>query len=542
MLSNMKIGIRLGLSYLFMLIIIVILVALAFTKMAKMEEGLDHIVKSNHVKAELAFKASSSYDALKEAILALMIAQTDELKTRERTSIDEARKSYSDALNELKRLETGKEGIEILERLETNRKTAADSNNKVMTLIAAGQTAEAAKLFLEEAMALNDKLSKSFAEISAYQNKRMVVRHEEAISAYNAAKWQMSIITIIAIALVVVISLLVTRSITIPVKQMTSMLQDIAQGEGDLTKKLQETGKDELSEASHWFNIFISKLRGIISNIADTSTQVASAANQLQATAIRIATGAEEVAAQAATVATASEEMSATSSSISDSCHHAADESSQASQAAVTGSSVVSSTICGMEQISSRVRSSAATVSSLGARSDQIGAIVATIEDIADQTNLLALNAAIEAARAGEQGRGFAVVADEVRALAERTTRATREIGEMIKAIQTETKAAVSEMELGVKEVQQGSEDAAKSGEALQEILSTINEVAMQVNQIATAAEEQTATTSEITSNIHQITEVVQDTASGAHESATAASRLNDNAEELQRLVRQFKL
>ena len=159
-------------------------------------------------------------------------------------------------------------------------------------------------------------------------------------------------------------------------------------------------------------------------------------------------------------------------------------------------------------------------------RSDQIGEIIGTIEDIADQTNLLALNAAIEAARAGEQGRGFAVVADEVRALAERTTRATREIGEMIKAIQKETKGAVAAMEQGVHQVETGTEEAARSGQALQDILAQVNDVAMQVNQIATAAEEQTATTSEISSNMLQITEVVQQTSHGAHESATAAAQL----------------
>jgi methyl-accepting chemotaxis protein len=152
------------------------------------------------------------------------------------------------------------------------------------------------------------------------------------------------------------------------------------------------------------------------------------------------------------------------------------------------------------------------------------------------------LNAAIEAARAGEQGRGFAVVADEVRALAVRTTRATKEISEMIKAIQSETKQAIISMEEGVRGTERGAAEAAQLETSLNDILEQVGAVTMQVSQIATAAEEQTATTSEISNNMHQITEVVQDTARGAYESATAAAQLNGNAEELQRLVRQFKL
>jgi methyl-accepting chemotaxis protein len=195
-----------------------------------------------------------------------------------------------------------------------------------------------------------------------------------------------------------------------------------------------------------------------------------------------------------------------------------------------------------MNVIAERVRQTSKTVEALGNRSDQIGQIVGTIEDIADQTNLLALNAAIEAARAGEQGRGFAVVADEVRALAERTTRATREIGEMIKAIQSETRAAVKAMEDGVHEVEKGAVSSQKSGQALQEILERINEVTMQVNQIATAAEQQTATTGEVTSNIQQITEVVHQTARDADETAGAAAQLSQQANDLQNLVSRFRL
>jgi methyl-accepting chemotaxis protein len=195
-----------------------------------------------------------------------------------------------------------------------------------------------------------------------------------------------------------------------------------------------------------------------------------------------------------------------------------------------------------MARIAERVKQTAQVVDTLGSRSDQIGAIIGTIEDIADQTNLLALNAAIEAARAGEQGRGFAVVADEVRALAERTTRATQEIGTMIKAIQRETKEAVCSMEDGVQQVEQGAQASRKSGEALESILSQIDHVTEQINQIATAAEEQTATTGEISGNVQQVSAVVQDAARGAQETSAAAGQLARQAQQLQNLVAAFKL
>jgi methyl-accepting chemotaxis protein len=286
----------------------------------------------------------------------------------------------------------------------------------------------------------------------------------------------------------------------------------------------------------------VQNLRDMISRTVDISTGIASASNQLHSTSAQIATGAEEVASQTITVATASEEMSATSSDIARNCSMAADASHQATESANAGAMVVGETICGIVVIADRVRQTSKTIEALGARSEQIGDIVGTIEDIADQTNLLALNAAIEAARAGEQGRGFAVVADEVRALAERTTKATREIGEMIKAIQKETQEAVKAMEEGVREVEKGAVTSQKSGEALEQIMERISEVTMQINQIATAAEEQTATTGEVTSNIQQITEVVHQTARGADETAGAAAQLATQAQDLQNLVRRFRL
>ena len=353
--------------------------------------------------------------------------------------------------------------------------------------------------------------------------------------------------TLLVVVILVLIFMFIVRLwITKPLQEAVAATELLASGDfRNVTGKDpgdQQHSADEVVQLSQSMQTMAGSLKELLIKIDHASEEVATAAAQVNSSAVHIATGAEEVAAQASTVATAGEEMSATSGDIAQNCQMAAEGAQRATQSAQEGAGVVEETIAVMGQIADKVQESARTVGSLGERSDQIGAIIGTIEDIADQTNLLALNAAIEAARAGEQGRGFAVVADEVRALAERTTRATREIGEMIKAIQNETKGAVAAMEQGVHQVEQGTAEAAKSGNALRDILDQINAVAMQVNQIATAAEEQTATTSEISNNMQQITRVVQDTASGAHQSVAAAAHLKGNAEELQKLVRQFKL
>jgi methyl-accepting chemotaxis protein len=331
------------------------------------------------------------------------------------------------------------------------------------------------------------------------------------------------------------------------INNLVTRLNRVANGmekiaDGDMTTRFRIYADDELGVLGRAINATLDSLNGVITGIRTNAEQVASAANRLTGTSAQIATAAEEVAAQAGTVATASEEMSATSNDIARNCTMAAQSSQQSSDSAHNGAAVVQETIFGMGIIADRVRTTSKTVEALGSRSEQIGDIVGTIEDIADQTNLLALNAAIEAARAGEQGRGFAVVADEVRALAERTTKATKEIGGMIRAIQADTREAVRAMEEGVREAENGAVSAEKSGEALKEIIERIGEVAMQVGQIATAAEQQTATTSEVTGNIQQITDVVQQTARGADETAAAARQLTGRAEELRNLVGHFSL
>jgi methyl-accepting chemotaxis protein len=181
-------------------------------------------------------------------------------------------------------------------------------------------------------------------------------------------------------------------------------------------------------------------------------------------------------------------------------------------------------------------------VEGLGKSSDQIGRIVGVINDIADQTNLLALNAAIEAARAGEQGRGFAVVADEVRKLAERTTAATKEIAQMIESVQKETKLAVGAMEEGTRQVGEGVQTTNQAGESLAEIIHMSEQVGEMITQIATAAAEQSTATEQINNSMDQIANLVKESAAGAQQSAQACQDLSGLAFELQKMVSNFKL
>jgi methyl-accepting chemotaxis protein len=406
--------------------------------------------------------------------------------------------------------------------------------------VLAGDYEKAAHLTLKAINPLATEALKAADDLQSLEYNLAQKSYMQAMSRLSTTRLISIIAILCAMIFGTLINLLVIRSIN---KGTAALVEASARmAGGDMTSTVNITGKDELGRIGTSFNAMREAIVNLIGQVISNAARVAESAGVVYSTSEQMATGADEVAAQAGTVATASEEMAATSGEIAQNCQMAAHGANQASEVAHVGATVVNNTVAVMSQIADRVQATAQAVESLGARSDQIGEIIGTIEDIADQTNLLALNAAIEAARAGEQGRGFAVVADEVRALAERTTRATREIGEMIKAIQTETKGAVASMEAGVVEAKKGTAEASKSGEALQQILEQINTVSMQVNQIATATEQQTATTSEISGNIMQITEVVHKTAEGAQESANAASNLSGLAEDLQQLVGQFKL
>jgi methyl-accepting chemotaxis protein len=325
-----------------------------------------------------------------------------------------------------------------------------------------------------------------------------------------------------------------------PVKEGTAVLAEMAQG--NLTVRVNGDFKGDHQLIKNSINGLGDSLLGLISDVTEAVQATASATTQISSSSEELAAGAQEQSAQTGEIASAVEQMAKTIVSTTRNATAAANSAKKAGEVALEGDHVVKETIAGMIKISDVVNNAAKTVQELGKSSDQIGEIVQVIDEIADQTNLLALNAAIEAARAGEQGRGFAVVADEVRKLAERTTKATKEIAVMIRQIQKDTSNAVVSMERGTIEVESGKVLAQKAGHSLNGIIQSAEEVVDVANQVAAASEEQASAAEQISKNIEGITEVTQQSAQSTQEIAKAAEDLNRLTERLQNLIGRFQV
>jgi methyl-accepting chemotaxis protein len=307
----------------------------------------------------------------------------------------------------------------------------------------------------------------------------------------------------------------------------------------DLTASIKpRSSKDVLGTS---FKTMIDNLKEMVRQLKDSADQVSSAASEIASSSEHMSKGARDQAEQVTQVSASVEQMAATILQSSRNAGEANGASQRASDTANSGGQVVTETIQGMQRIADVVKQSSESIGALAKSADQIGEIISVIDDIADQTNLLALNAAIEAARAGEQGRGFAVVADEVRKLAERTGRATREITDMIKGIQHDTSEAVKSMESGIGEVDRGRELADKAGNSLTEIVAMSGKVVSMIQQIAGATEEQSVAAEQIAKIVEHISAVTKETAAGAEQSAQAAEELSRNSEGLAAMVEQFK-
>lgn len=334
-------------------------------------------------------------------------------------------------------------------------------------------------------------------------------------------------------------SSLILKSIKQPIARVTYLFRAIANG--DFGVQLGAT-KDEFAPIKDALVALVSQWSKLITDMRTTSERLASAADELRSSSGEMLRGSDEQALSSSQVATASEEMSQTTVEIARNVGNIANSASETLLIAEQGDALVEKSTEKVQEIARIVDHSARFVKSLGQRSAQIGAVVDVINDIADQTNLLALNAAIEAARAGEQGRGFAVVADEVRKLAERTAKSTSDIADMIKAVQDEVVKAVEAMETATSNVKGGVELVTQAGSSLRTIVKSANELQIMVQHIASATEEMSATSEGISRDIDRIANVSKNTSASAGQVTESSTMLAYLADEMRRTSEQFKL
>ena len=335
---------------------------------------------------------------------------------------------------------------------------------------------------------------------------------------------------------------LMARSVTRPILGVAHMLEDIASGEGDLTRRLAYDKQDELGQLAGWFNRFLDKLQPIIAEVKRSVQDARGTADQSAAIATETSAGMEQQYRQVDQVATASHEMSATAQDVARSAAQAAQAARDADQATRDGLTVIDRTTTNIGHLAADMSTAMTQVEGLAANSEKIGSVLEVIRGIAEQTNLLALNAAIEAARAGEAGRGFAVVADEVRNLARRTQESVEETRLVIEQLQSGTEEVVGSMGNSYRQAQGSVEQVGQAVTALRQIGDAVTVISDMNLQIASAAEEQSAVAEEINSNVATIRDVTESLSEQANESARVSQALNSLANQQQGLMDQFRV
>ena len=538
--SNLKVKHKLGVGFGVILCLMIGLGIFSLVELAK-ENRLSVEISTNWMPS-VRVLGQIRYDIadIRKKELNVLLAPDTKLAERFENEIKDVDARLDSHLKEYEPMVAGEDEQrlqrEIVEEIAHYRSLRA----QVFDLYGQGKKADATQLCQTQGKASVEAVTVKINEDSLLNERGGQESTKAAADAYTTGRYWIFGLLIAGVLAGVFLTIAITGSIARPVQDSMVVLESLAQG--DLTRTLHIKSSDEIGVMAGALNETIDVLRGTIATINQSAEQVTGAIEEISSGANQTAESSRHQSDEVGQAATAMHEMSSTVQQISDNSQKAANTSREAAQAAQQGGQIVEETLASMRNIASATSKTATKVSELGQRSQQIGQIIAVIDDIADQTNLLALNAAIEAARAGEQGRGFAVVADEVRKLAERTTNATKEIAATIESIQKETKNAVEAMQDGSREVELGMEKTAASGTALTRIIQMSGDVGDMITQIATAAKQQFAATEQINTNMGAISAATHQASQVAQQTAKTCSNLSSLALDLQKVVSQFKL
>lgn len=518
-------------------------VAIGFTgivNLYKLNEANDLLYRHSTVPVAQVGEASQLFEQNQSLLRDILHAESSNEQASDTAQMRDNSNRISQILDACKPSILSERVQAAFDELGHARKAYKESRNKVIQLVEAGSREAAWQWMLADTKA-------KASEEQATMHKLVALELDGAREQYDTGISLMHTAIILTISAMVVGALIaiglgvwLTGRIVGPLGQMQRVAESIAHG--DLRRALDYESKSEIGRLAKAINQMRTGLVEVISSIEQKARAVASASEEMSTSAAQMSQGSENQQKQTSQLATAVQEMSFSVAEVSGNSTTAADSAQRAADIAKDGGNIVNEALLNMRAIAQSVTTTAQKIEQLSKSSDQIGKIIAVIDDIADQTNLLALNAAIEAARAGEQGRGFAVVADEVRKLAERTTKATKEIAHMIETVQQETKTAVNQMQAGTKQVDEGEATTSKAGTSLKEIITAAQHVGDMISQIATAATQQSCTAEQISTNVEQIAKITTESAAGAQQSARACEELSHLALDLQQLVGGFKL
>jgi methyl-accepting chemotaxis protein len=454
---------------------------------------------------------------------------------------DEQSKLLKDKLNQLIQiLPSARQDVEQLQSLQS--KYYGQARGIAMSLVDGSADFATLPAKAERSAAVLQELTQGLASLRANTEKAFNETIDGTIASSQSAVTTGIILGVATIVVVIFVGIMTTRSIVNSIAQVTSSLREIAEGEGDLTVRVDYDGKDEIATLVHWFNQFISKMQISIATTTETVQALQDVSTRLMETSKHTASSIESQNHSVDAVSAAIQEMTASVHHIADFASQASQEASSANSTAQEGNQVVENTISVINDLAEEVNGTAQAINQLESYTSNVGVILDAIRGIAEQTNLLALNAAIEAARAGEQGRGFAVVADEVRTLASRTQDSTQEIQQVLEELQKGSSSAVEAMNRGIEQAGLSVEQSAQAGKSLMDITGKVESIHAVNEQIAAATEEQTKTSDLIHNSVNDIQQISLAVAKSSSEIDNVSEDVRLVTQRLSEVISQFKV